>query len=123
MNQELFEQGLQTRREVLGAEYVDAALAGADELTRDVRLSELARSFAATEPTFRLDAIVAKEATIDRARRAILSAMPDNERLRILAGQDLSSYDDGARRKELANSLSQLGHSQQEIDALLPKEK
>ncbi len=37
MNQELFEQGLQTRREVLGAEYVDAALAGADELTRPLQ--------------------------------------------------------------------------------------
>jgi 4-carboxymuconolactone decarboxylase len=37
MNQELFDQGLQTRREVLGAEYVDAALAGADELTRPLQ--------------------------------------------------------------------------------------
>ena len=31
MNQELFERGLQTRREVLGDAYVDAALANADE--------------------------------------------------------------------------------------------
>jgi 4-carboxymuconolactone decarboxylase len=30
MNKDLFEQGLKTRREVLGAEYVDAALKGAD---------------------------------------------------------------------------------------------
>ena len=30
-----YEQGLRVRREVLGAEYVDAALAGADEFTRD----------------------------------------------------------------------------------------
>ncbi len=31
MNQELFDQGLQTRREVLGAEYVDASLKSADD--------------------------------------------------------------------------------------------
>jgi len=30
MNRELFEKGLKTRREVLGAEYVDAALKNAD---------------------------------------------------------------------------------------------
>ena len=31
MNQQLFDQGLKTRREVLGDAYVDAALANADE--------------------------------------------------------------------------------------------
>lgn len=31
MNQELFDQGLKTRREVLGAEYVDASLKSADD--------------------------------------------------------------------------------------------
>lgn len=31
MNDDLFEQGLQTRREVLGAAYVDASIAGADD--------------------------------------------------------------------------------------------
>jgi 4-carboxymuconolactone decarboxylase len=31
MNQELFEKGLRTRREVLGAEYVDASIKSADE--------------------------------------------------------------------------------------------
>jgi 4-carboxymuconolactone decarboxylase len=31
MNQELFDKGLQTRREVLGAEYVDAAVRNADD--------------------------------------------------------------------------------------------
>lgn len=31
MNQELFDQGLKTRREVLGAEYVDAAIRSADD--------------------------------------------------------------------------------------------
>lgn len=31
MNKELFERGLQTRREVLGAEYVDASIRNADE--------------------------------------------------------------------------------------------
>ena len=34
MTNERFEAGLRTRREVLGAEYVDAALANADEFTR-----------------------------------------------------------------------------------------
>lgn len=33
MNQELFNQGLKTRREVLGAAHVDAALKGADDFT------------------------------------------------------------------------------------------
>ncbi|HJV84683.1 MAG TPA: 4-carboxymuconolactone decarboxylase [Noviherbaspirillum sp.] len=31
MNKELFEKGLKTRREVLGAEYVDASIKNADE--------------------------------------------------------------------------------------------
>jgi 4-carboxymuconolactone decarboxylase len=34
MNQELFELGLQTRREVLGSEYVDASLNSADDFNR-----------------------------------------------------------------------------------------
>lgn len=33
MNQELFDKGLKVRREVLGGEYVDAALKNADEFT------------------------------------------------------------------------------------------
>jgi 4-carboxymuconolactone decarboxylase len=35
MSQERFEKGLQTRREVLGAEYVDASLAKADDFSRE----------------------------------------------------------------------------------------
>jgi 4-carboxymuconolactone decarboxylase len=35
MNDELFETGLAIRREVLGAEYVDASMAGADDFNRD----------------------------------------------------------------------------------------
>lgn len=34
MNQELFERGLKTRREVLGAEYVDASIRTADDFNR-----------------------------------------------------------------------------------------
>jgi 4-carboxymuconolactone decarboxylase len=37
MNQELFDRGLNTRREVLGAEYVDAAIANADDFSRDLQ--------------------------------------------------------------------------------------
>jgi len=37
MNQSLFDQGLATRREVLGAEYVDAAIAGADDFNRPLQ--------------------------------------------------------------------------------------
>lgn len=37
MDDPLFERGLQTRREVLGAEYVDAAIAGADAFTRPLQ--------------------------------------------------------------------------------------
>jgi 4-carboxymuconolactone decarboxylase len=35
MSEELYEIGLATRREVLGEEYVDAAMAGADDFNRD----------------------------------------------------------------------------------------
>jgi 4-carboxymuconolactone decarboxylase len=34
MNPELFDKGLKTRREVLGSDYVDAAIANADDFTR-----------------------------------------------------------------------------------------
>jgi 4-carboxymuconolactone decarboxylase len=37
MNNDLFDQGLKTRREVLGADYVDAALAAADDFTRPLQ--------------------------------------------------------------------------------------
>jgi 4-carboxymuconolactone decarboxylase len=37
MNQKLFDQGLATRREVLGAEYVDAAIQSADEFNRPMQ--------------------------------------------------------------------------------------
>jgi 4-carboxymuconolactone decarboxylase len=37
MNQKLFDQGLATRREVLGAEYVDAAIQSADDFNRPMQ--------------------------------------------------------------------------------------
>lgn len=37
MNEELFAKGLSTRREVLGSEYVDAAIKNADEFTLDLQ--------------------------------------------------------------------------------------
>jgi 4-carboxymuconolactone decarboxylase len=37
MNQDLYDQGLATRREVLGADYVDAAIANADDFSRDLQ--------------------------------------------------------------------------------------
>jgi 4-carboxymuconolactone decarboxylase len=37
MNQELFDKGLQTRREVLGSEYVDGSLKNADEFNLDIQ--------------------------------------------------------------------------------------
>jgi 4-carboxymuconolactone decarboxylase len=37
MNQELFDQGLATRREVLGAAYVDKAIAAADDFNRPMQ--------------------------------------------------------------------------------------
>ena len=37
MNQELFDKGLQTRRAVLGADYVDAAIANADDFNREMQ--------------------------------------------------------------------------------------
>ncbi len=37
MNKELFDKGLQTRREVLGAEYVDAAIRNANDFNRPMQ--------------------------------------------------------------------------------------
>ena len=37
MNQELFDKGLQVRREVLGAEYVDKSVREADDFTREMQ--------------------------------------------------------------------------------------
>lgn len=37
MNQDLYDQGLKTRREVLGADYVDAAIANADDFNRPMQ--------------------------------------------------------------------------------------
>jgi 4-carboxymuconolactone decarboxylase len=37
MNKSLFDQGLETRRDVLGAEYVDAAIASADDFNRPMQ--------------------------------------------------------------------------------------
>ena len=37
MNKELFDKGLQTRREVLGAAYVDAAIQNADAFSMDIQ--------------------------------------------------------------------------------------
>lgn len=37
MDQSLFDKGLQTRREVLGAEYVDASIKNADDFTRPMQ--------------------------------------------------------------------------------------
>lgn len=44
MNQDLFDRGLKVRREVLGAEYVDASIANADEFNRPMQ--ELVTQFA-----------------------------------------------------------------------------
>jgi 4-carboxymuconolactone decarboxylase len=44
MNTDLYQQGLQTRREVLGAEYVDAAINNADDFNRP--LQELVTQYA-----------------------------------------------------------------------------
>jgi 4-carboxymuconolactone decarboxylase len=44
MNQELFDQGLQTRREVLGADYVDNAIQNADAFS--LPLQELVTQYA-----------------------------------------------------------------------------
>lgn len=37
MNKELFDKGLKTRREVLGADYVDAAIQNADDFNRPMQ--------------------------------------------------------------------------------------
>lgn len=49
---ELFEQGMETRRQVLGAEYVDANLAGSDDFMMNFRraVTELAWGYAWSRP-------------------------------------------------------------------------
>ena len=37
MNQDAFDKGLKTRREVLGADYVDAAIKNADDFNRPLQ--------------------------------------------------------------------------------------
>lgn len=44
MNQDLFDRGLELRRDVLGAEYVDASIANADDFNRPMQ--ELVTQFA-----------------------------------------------------------------------------
>ena len=44
MNQELYDKGLKTRREVLGAEYVDAAIQNADDF--NLPMQELVTQYA-----------------------------------------------------------------------------
>jgi 4-carboxymuconolactone decarboxylase len=80
---ELFEKGLETRRKVLGAEYVDANLAGSDEfmMTFQRAVTELAWGYAWSRPG------------LDQKTRSILT-------LGILAGlgrfQELGIYTNAA---------------------------
>src|SRR5207344_1710991 len=80
---ELFEKGLKTRRQVLGAKYVDANLAGADEfmMTFQRAVTELAWGYAWSRPG------------LDQKTRSILT-------LGILAGlgrfQELGIYTNAA---------------------------
>ena len=80
---ELFEKGLKTRKQVLGAEYVDANLAGADDfmMTFQRAVTELAWGYAWSRPG------------LDQKTRSILT-------LGILAGlgrfQELGIYTNAA---------------------------
>jgi 4-carboxymuconolactone decarboxylase len=83
VDSELFEKGLETRRQVLGAKYVDANLAGADAfmMTFQRAVTELAWGYAWSRPG------------LDRKARSILT-------LGILAGlgrfQELGIYTNAA---------------------------
>ncbi len=63
MSDELFERGLKTRREVLGAEYVDAAIENADDFTRP--LQELVTRYCWGE--------IWNRPTLDRRTRSIIN--------------------------------------------------
>jgi 4-carboxymuconolactone decarboxylase len=83
VDSELFEKGLETRRQVLGAKYVDANLAGSDDfmMTFQRAVTELAWGYAWSRPG------------LDRKARSILT-------LGILAGlgrfQELGVYTNAA---------------------------
>ncbi len=63
MTDELFEKGLKVRREVLGAEYVDQAIASADDFTRP--LQELVTRYCWGE--------IWNRPTLDRRTRSIIN--------------------------------------------------
>jgi 4-carboxymuconolactone decarboxylase len=63
MSQELFDKGLKIRREVLGAEYVDAAIKNADDFTRP--LQELVTKYCWGE--------IWARPTLDRRTRSIIN--------------------------------------------------
>jgi 4-carboxymuconolactone decarboxylase len=63
MSDELFEKGLKIRREVLGAEYVDASIASADDFTRP--LQELVTKYCWGE--------IWGRPTLDRRTRSIMN--------------------------------------------------
>lgn len=63
MSQELFDKGLKIRREVLGAEYVDASIKNADDFTRP--LQELVTRYCWGE--------IWSRPTLDRRTRSIIN--------------------------------------------------
>ena len=63
MNKESFDKGLKTRREVLGAEYVDASIANADDFNRPMQ--ELVTEYCWNE--------IWNRAGLDRKTRSIMN--------------------------------------------------
>ena len=63
--------GRQDRLATVRLRWTDPERGGADGVERDVRLSDVASTFAATDPTFRLDAIVAATAEVLRDSPAV----------------------------------------------------
>ena len=75
-DEELFEKGLKTRRQVLGAKYVDANLAGSDDfmMTFQRAVTELAWGYAWSSPRTRSKDTVHPDAWNSRRTRPLSRA-------------------------------------------------
>ncbi len=89
----------QDRLATIRLRWTDPDRGGTDELARDIRTSDLARSFAASDPYFRFDALVAASAEILRASPwtgrltiASVATVADQESQRLPASDEVHGF-------------------------------
>jgi Ca-activated chloride channel homolog len=103
------DRGDDGRVATLRLRWTDPDRGGADEVSRDVHLSELARSFHATAETFRLDAIVAATAEVLRdSPYADRLDLHDIRRVADEEARDLPATDQAHQLLDLLDDLAAL---------------